>query len=160
MRNAQILSGIIYILFFLLLSPLLADLAKGEGVAAIITVSAVVAGVLPLSLTVAATASQLSASVADSVGNVGLIGVLTKGKVDNRHGYAMISLVGVTILVTSDVNEVIALASRAFALFYALQCAVAWEAARKQPQDAGKAWTFAGLAVIATMVCIFGAPSE
>lgn len=160
MRNAQLLSGLIYILFFVLLSPLIAELAKGEGVAAIISVSALVAGILPISLTIAATGSQLSASVADSVGNVGLIRELTHGRIDSRHGYAMIAVVGAAILAASDVNEVIALASRAFALFYALQCVVAWEAARKRPEDSAKSWAFASLAVIAAVVCIFGAPAE
>ena len=51
---AQIVSGAIYIVFFILLSPLLAQLSQGSGVAAIITVSAVVTTLLPLSLTVAA----------------------------------------------------------------------------------------------------------
>ena len=160
MRNAQLLSGLIYILFFVLLSPLIAELAKGEGVAAIITVSAIVAGILPLCLTIAATGSQLSASVADSIGNVGLIRELTHGRIDSRHGYAMIALVGAAILAASDVNEVIALASRAFALFYALQCLVAWEAARKRPEDRAKSWAFASLALVAIVVCIFGAPAE
>lgn len=160
MRNAQLISGVIYILFFILLSPMLAELANGEGVAAIISVSALVAVVLPISLTIAATGSQLSASVADSIGNVGLIRSLTHGKVDSRHSYALVSLVGVTILVTSEVNQVIALASRAFALFYSLQCFVACDAARKRPEDRGKSWVFAVLALTAAAVCIFGAPFE
>ena len=160
MRLAQYVSGIIYILFFLLLSPLFPQLAGGDGVAAIISVSALVAGALPLSITVAATASQLSASVADSVGNTGLIRDLSHGRIDARHSYALVAVIGVTILIASDVNEVIALASRAFALFYALQCLVAWEAARKRPGDRGKALIFAALAAVAVSVCLFGTPSE
>ncbi len=160
MRNAQLVSGCIYIVFFLLLSPLLSDLARGEGVAAIISTSALVAAILPISLSVAAAGSQLSASVADSIGNVGLIRSLTGGRVDSRHGYLMVSLVGVSILIASDVGEIIALASRAFALFYALQCIVAWEVARKRPQDRIKSWAFASLALLTAAVCVFGAPAE
>lgn len=159
MKIAQGVSGAIYIVFFLLLSPLLVQLAKGSGVATIITVSGMVALVLPVCLTVAAVASQFSASVADSIGNEGLIGQLTRGKVDPKHAYALIAIVGIAILVTLDVNSVIALASRAFALFYALQCLVAWQAARKRPGDIGKSRVFLALSFIAFAVCIFGVPS-
>ena len=70
MSLAQLLSSAIYILFFLLLTPLLTDLSKGSGVASIISVSAVIAAVLPISLTLAAAASQFSASIADSIGEL------------------------------------------------------------------------------------------
>ncbi|MDE0590720.1 hypothetical protein OU789_12355 [Halocynthiibacter sp. C4] len=160
MRIAQIVSGIIYIAFFILLSPLMSELAKGSGVAAIITVSGAVAVVLPLSLTAAAVASQFSASVADSLGDAGLIEQISGGKVDPRHGYVLISGVGIAILISLDVNAVIALASRAFALFYALQCMVAWEHARKQKEEKHKALAFMALSILCAMIVIFGVPAE
>ncbi len=157
---AQLVSGVIYIVFFLLLSPLLADLAQGTGVAAIITVSGTVALMLPLSLTVAAAASQFSAAIADSLGNVGLIEQISGNRIDPRHAYFLMAVVGIAILVTVDVNGVIALASRAFALFYALQCLVAWEAARQTPAQKGKAAAFLALAGLCAVVCVFGVPAE
>lgn len=159
MRIAQIVSGLVYVVFFLLLSPLYPDLAKGEGVAAVISVSGMVAAVLPLSLGVAAMGSQLSASVADSLGNVGLLREVTHGKVDARHGYLLVAVAGLGILAATDVNEVIVLASRAFALFYALQCFVAFEAARKRAGDQARAAAFLALAALAAAVFVFGAPS-
>ncbi len=160
MKIAQLVSGVIYIVFFMLLSPLLGALANSEGVAGIITVSGLVALALPMSLTAAALASQFSAAVADSIGNEGLIGQLTRGKVDPKHAYALIAAVAVAILITQDVNSVIALASRAFALFYALQCLVAWEAARKRPDDVGKSRVFLILSILTAAVCIFGVPFD
>ncbi|MFT4960159.1 MAG: hypothetical protein ACI92Z_001237 [Paracoccaceae bacterium] len=160
MKIAQAVSGGIYITFFLLLSPLLGELSTGSGVARIITMSGLVAMLLPVCLTVAAVASQFSAAVADSIGNEGLIGELTRGKVDPKHAYALIAVVATAMLVTLEVNSVIALASRAFALFYALQCLVAWEAARKRPADIGKSWAFMTLAIVAAAVCIFGVPFD
>ncbi len=159
MSIAQLVSGVIYIVFFLLLSPLLADLSKGAGVAAIIAVSVSVAAILPISLTVAAAASQFSASIADSIGDAGLIGEITHEKVDPRHAYPLIALVGIGILWSTDVDQVIALASRAFALFYALQCLVAWESARKREGEQTKAIIFFGLAIIAGAVFVFGVPA-
>jgi len=159
MLIAQLFSGAIYIIFFILLSPLLAELSKGSGVAAIITVSAVVTALLPLSLTVAAAASQFSASIADSLGEAGLVSDLTNGKIDQRHAYPLMAVVGIGILAALDVNGVIALASRAFALFYALQCCVAWQAARQRTEDKGKSWAFLILGIISSAVFIFGTPS-
>jgi len=159
MRLAQLISGLIYVAFFLLLSPLLADLAHGHGVAALITLSVVVTAILPVSLTVAAAASQFSASIADSLGDAGLIETITARKVTPAHAYPVIAVVGIAILVTVDVNGVIALASRAFALFYALQCLVAWESARKRHGLPSRALAFLGLALVCFAVFVFGVPS-
>ncbi len=159
MRIAQIVSGLVYVTFFLLLSPLYPDLAKGSGVAAVITISGLVAPILPLSLALAAMGSQMSASVADSLGNVGLIREITHGKVDARHAYVLVALIGIGVLIATDVTQVIALASRAFALFYALQALVAFEAARKRPGEAAKALAFLGLALVSAIVFLFGAPA-
>ena len=159
MRTAQIASGCIYVMFFILLSPLLHELSTGTGVAEIITVSVSVAAILPLTITLGAMASQFSASIADSVGNAGLVEQITGGRIDPRHAYILITLIGVAIIIVVNVNEVIALASRAFALFYALQCVVAWEAARKRPGDLGKARLFLVLAFICAGVCIIGVPA-
>ena len=160
MTRAQVISGVIYIAFFLLLSPLLADLAQGTGVAAVITGSASVAAILPIALTLGAAASQLSASVADSDGDVGLIRDLSKGRVDARHAYALIAGIGVAILYGSNVEEIIAYASRAFALFYAIQCLVAFESARKRPEHRAKAPAFLALALVAGAVFLLGVPAE
>lgn len=159
MKTAQLVSGTIYIAFFLLLSPLLPELAKGSGVATIITVSGLVAMLLPVALTIAAVASQFSAAVADSIGNAGLLAQVSHGKIDAKHAYALIGFVGVSILMALEVDSVIALASRAFALYYALQCLVAWEAARKRPTDIPRSRGYLALGVVCAAVCIFGVPS-
>ena len=160
MRIAQAVSAVIYISFFLLLSPLLTKLSQGHGVAALITLSAVVATIIPVSLTIAAGASQFSASVADSIGDAGLIEDITSGKVNPSHAYLVIAAVGIAILITFHVNEVIALASRAFALFYALQCLVAWQAARKRTGEGGKALAFLVLSMAGFAVFALGVPSN
>jgi hypothetical protein len=156
---AQLVSGAIYIIFFLLLSPLLAKLSQGSGVAAIITVSVAVSALLPISLTVAAAASQFSASVADSLGDAGLLGEITHGHIDPRHAYPLIALVGIGILWSTNVDGVIALASRAFALFYALQCLVAWQSARKRQGEKHKSVAFLALAIVSTAVFVLGVPA-
>jgi hypothetical protein len=156
---AQLISGAVYVAFFLLLSPLLSQLSLGGGVAAVITVSAVAASLLPVSLTVAAGASQFSASIADSLGDAGLIEEITGRKVSPAHAYPLIAGVGIAILVATDVNGVITLASRAFALFYSLQCLVAWESARKRRGEHVKAAAFIVLALMSFAVFVFGVPA-
>ncbi len=156
MRDAQLISGIIYLVFFLLLLPLYKDLQQGEGVAAVITVAGSVGLILPAALTIAAMGSQISAALADGIGNVGLIREVTHGKVDARHAYLLVTVIGMGILLATNVNEVISLASRAFALFYALQCFVAFEAARKRPQDKWRSFAFLMLAIVATAIFMFG----
>ena len=127
--------------------------------AAIITLSVVVAAVLPIALTVAAAASQFSASIADSLGDAGLIEQVTGGKVNPNHAYPLIAAVGIAILITVDINGVIALASRAFALFYAVQCLVAWESARKKQGHVAKATAFLALSLVSACVFVFGIPA-
>ena len=159
MQMSQLISGIIYVAFFLLLSPLLGKLGEGNGIAAVITMSVVVSSILPVGLTVAAAASQFSASIADSLGDAGLVEQISNKKINPSHAYPLISAVGIAILFSIDVNGVISLASRAFALFYSLQCLVAWESARKQPGLKGKAAVFFVLAIVAALVFILGVPS-
>jgi hypothetical protein len=159
MSVAQLISGVIYLCFFLLLSPLLDALGNDSGVSAIITLSVVVSALLPVGLTVAAAASQFSASVADSLGDAGLIEEITGGRVDPAHAYPMISAIGIGLLWATDVNGIIALASRAFALFYALQCLVAFESARKRPGERAMSLGFLTLALITTAVFVFGVPA-
>ncbi|MCU7959699.1 MAG: hypothetical protein KZQ58_06805 [gamma proteobacterium symbiont of Bathyaustriella thionipta] len=75
-------------------------------------------------------------------------------------GYILI----VTLVLTwsVNVNQIIAYASRAFALFYALQCMVAFSVAwqNKQTNRRGlRLIRFALLAVLCFMVFTFGLPS-
>jgi len=64
----------------------------------------------------------------------------------------------VTVAVTweTNVNQIIAYASRAFALYYALQCIVALLVARKTGRSAVP---FAALALVCLAVFAFGVPT-
>ncbi len=125
MRTAQLLSAAIYLVFIGLATVLFHD-GLGADVTAIISMTAPVAVVLPVLLTVAAIGSQFSAAVADNEGAGGLIGDITHHKVPMRYAYLLILLVTVALTWETNVNGIIAYASRAFSLFYMLQCVVAW----------------------------------
>ena len=77
--------------------------------------------------------------------------------------YLMILLVTVALNWETDVNAIIAYASRAFALFYMLQCVVAFIVARQLRDLPGRRLrlaTFGFLALVCLAVFALGLPSE
>lgn len=122
---AQGLSTLIYVTYILLLT--LTDLPRPDVLTetAIIGMMSHVAWVLPLMLVAAALAAQFSAAVADTSGSGGLLGDITHGRMTARQAYAVVVFGGVLLTWTADVFAIISYASRAFALYYALQAAIA-----------------------------------
>lgn len=163
MRRAQLIAAGIYVAFFALMGAVLPQDFSDSGVAEIIDLVAPVAAVLPLLLTIAALASQFSASVADSIGAAGLIHEIADGRISIRHAYPVIALVAIGVIWATNIYGVISLASRAFALFYLAQCGVAglvaWRS-RDLPRRGLNLALFGALAVICLAVVIFAAPFD
>jgi len=161
MRSAQLISTAIYLLFIALATVLFKE-GMGADVTAIISMAAPVALVLPLLLSIAAIGSQFSAAVADSAGAGGLIEEVTHHKLPMRYVYVLILMVTVALTWETNVNQIIAYASRAFALYYFLQCVVAfvvaWQQENLQHRHPRLAM-FAVLAVMCLLVFILGIPS-
>ena len=100
-----------------------------------------------LALVIAAVLSQFSAAVADTIGSGGNMVEATKQHVDDRHAYLLIC--GVAILVAFfNTLTVLALASRAFAFYYTLQCLVAFNVSKRPAQRFGIVLVAAALAFI------------
>jgi len=154
MRRAQIVSTGVYLAFLSLATILFQD-GLGADVTAIIKMCVPVAAVLPVLLTVAAMGSQFSAAVADNSGAGGLIEDITNRRLPMRYAYLLIMLVTIALTLETNVNQIIAYASRAFALYYMLQCLVALLVARKKGRGG---LGFALLALICLAVFVFGAP--
>jgi len=162
MRTAQLLSAVIYVVFVGLATVLFHD-KLGADVTAIIKMTRPVAIVLPFLLSIAAIGSQFSAAVADDEGAGGLIEDITHHKVRVRYAYLLILVVTVVITWETNVNQIIAYASRAFALYYMLQSIVAFLVARQSQQlnHRRKHMTlYLGLAAACFAVFAFGLPSE
>ncbi len=162
MKTAQLLSAAIYLVFIGLVTVLFHS-GLGSDVTAIISMTKPVAIVLPVLLSIAAIGSQFSAAVADNEGAGGLIGDITHHKMPVRYAYLLILIVTVALTWETDVNGIIAYASRAFALFYMLQCIVAFLVARQLkdlPKRSQRMTTFAVLAVLCLLVFALGLPSE
>ncbi len=160
MRTAQLLSAVIYLLF-IGLATVLFHRGLGADVTAIISMTKPVAVVLPILLSVAAIGSQFSAAVADNSGAGGLIEDITHRRLPVRFAYLLILLVTVGLTWETNVNAIITYASRAFALYYFLQCCVAFLVAREvKARRSGQLAGFALLALICLAVFLFGLPSE
>jgi hypothetical protein len=132
-------------------------------VTAIIEMTLPVAAILPLLLTVAAIGSQFSAAIADTEGAGGLLEEISQRKLPLRYAYLLILLVTLALTWETNVNAIIAYASRAFALYYALQCAVAFLVVRQRPdlpRRATRMVLYASLCVVAILVFALGIPAE
>jgi hypothetical protein len=157
---AQLIATAIYVLYIGLLTYVIAPIDIAGDETAIIDMMVVVAPVLPILLVAAALAAQFSAAIADTSGSGGLIVELTGGKVAEKHAYLLLVVTGLALTWLFDVFEIIAYASRAFALYYGLQSVIAALAAWRQKGGRLKAVGFAGLGLLAAMIVLFGTAVE
>lgn len=162
MRLAQLISSGIYLLFVGLATVLFHD-GLGTDVTAIIGMVKPVAVVLPVLLVIAAIGSQFSAAVADNLGASGLVEDITHRKLPMRYAYLLIMVITLALTWETNVNQIIAYASRAFALFYLLQCVVALIVAWKRndlPRRTLNIVIFLSVGVLCLLVFALGLPSE
>lgn len=159
MRRAQLLSSAVYLVFFALMLPLFPYFNSSADVAGFIEVIKRVSPWLPFLVTGGAVASQLSAAVADSIGASGLLSQSSHQHISPKQAYLLIGVVACIIIWSTEVVSIVALASRAFAVFYALQCMVASLCAHHHKKDRAKSVAFAVLALVCTLIAIFGTPS-
>lgn len=160
MRLAQWISAAIYMLYILLLSYVFAPAALALSETAIIDLMGVVAPILPLLLITAAISAQFSAAVADTGGSGGLLHELTGGRISLRAGYLVLVVTGLALTWTMSVFEIISYASRAFALYYAIQAFLAARSLQTAGHNRCKAAAFAGLGLLGLAITLFGAPVE
>ena len=164
MRRAQLISGTLYIVSVIALLPIVQHLNLANiKIAEIVAATGLAATVLPLMLIVAAIMSQFSAAVADTVGAGGLASESSKGKLSTRKGYLVVSLLAIILIWTADLLEIVSHASRAFALYYLLQCVVAIIASHHHHERAARRLhlaRFATLAGIMAFIVIFAMPAK
>ena len=126
MRNAQIISGGLYVVSVILLMPVVQSMDLVHlRLAQIIDAMRPVALILPVMLMVAALMSQFSAAVADLGGGGGLLRENSHGRLSSRVGYLSLAACAILLVWAVDLLEIITLASRAFATYYFLQTLLA-----------------------------------
>jgi len=164
MRLAQLLSAAIYVVFVGLMALVIdrTGLDNRAGITAIVNYSAVVAPILPVLLTLTAVGSQFSAATADDAGCSGLLETILRGLVPVKYNYLAVSAAAIIITWLTDVYRIISYASRAFALFYVLQCAVAILVLRQvapSPTSWPRGVLYGLLGLLCLGVTIFGIPA-
>jgi len=90
---------------------------------------------LPILLLVAATASQLSAALADTIGGGGLLKELFHLSISPQFYYVLVIAIAGILVWSSNVFEIINLASKGFALYYLIQTLIAFKLVLLRPKE-------------------------
>lgn len=154
-RWSQYLSLSVYVLFVTLAMPVVPVLKGQYGDNSLIALAATVAMWLPVPLIVAAAMSQFSAAVADTVAAAANLHESTAGRVAPRWGYLAVGLVAIGLAWTGSTFTIIALASRAFAFYYLMQCVVAFSVCRNVRERV----QFVAIGLVLAFVLIFAVPA-
>ncbi|SIR30736.1 hypothetical protein SAMN05421641_1394 [Paracoccus thiocyanatus] len=97
--------------------------------------------------------------MADTSGSGGLIEELAKGRITTRQAYVVLVAAGLVLTWTTNVFQIISYASRAFALYYALQSAIATMGALRD-RDWPRLAIFGAACVLASLIVVFGRSIE
>ncbi|MDP4796369.1 MAG: hypothetical protein NWR87_05595 [Rhodospirillales bacterium] len=160
MRWAQALSSAVYLIFIVLITSYFTDRLSGDGgeTAIIDMLLPVGTAIAPL-IIIAALASQSSAAVADMNGAAGLLSEASGRRISVNYGNLITALVAVAITWTTNIYEIIAYASKAFVVYYALQSAQAAYSAWQLGQY-GRVILFVLGVLIAGVVLVFAIPAD
>ena len=164
MRQAQLISGALYIVSVIALMPIVQHLNLANiQIAEIVAATGLAATVLPLMLIVAAVMSQFSAAVADTVGAGCLASESSNGELSTNKCYLVVSILAIILIWTADLLEIVSFASRAFAVYYLLQCVVALMASHHHYKHKGYRLYMLGFTILASIlafIVIFAIPAE
>ncbi len=147
-RLSQIISTAVYVLFVALALPLVYQLKGRYDDDSLIALAGIASGLLTVPLIVAAALSQFSAAVADTISAIGNMVELTHEHIKMKWGYLFVGFGAITLTWSADTLEILALASRAFAFYYMLQCFVAISVSKSTGHRASVAIIAAALGFI------------
>lgn len=154
-RWSQYFSLSVYILFVALAQPIVASLNGVYNDNSLIALAATASLLLPLPLIIAASMSQFSAAVADTVAAAANIKETSKQRIDTRWGYLLVGVTAMLLAWSGSTFEIITLASRAFAFYYLLQCIVAFSVCNNNKERV----MFVVIGSILAFVLIFAVPA-
>jgi hypothetical protein len=155
-RWAQIISTLVYLAFVALALPLLDTLNGKYDDNSLIALVGAVSGLLVVPLIVAAALSQFSAAVADTLAATGNLQEATHGHIGSKWGCLLVGGGALALTWSGNTYEILALASRAFAFYYLMQCLVAISVSRSTLQRLGMGL----LAVVLGFITVFAVPAS
>ncbi len=121
----------------------------------LIKLAGVASSMLVAPLVIAAALSQFSAAVADTLAATGNMQEVTHGQLKARFGTLLVGSGAIALSWSANTLEIIALASRAFAFYYMLQCLVAVSVSKSAAQRAG----MLAIAIALGFITIFAVPA-
>ncbi len=161
MRLAQWISSVIYLVFLALLTPVLEPASQAKGVAGIYDIMAMVAPLLGWFVLGGSVTSQLSAAIADSIGSSGLLVEVSRQRLSLPVAFVAASALALAVVWLTDPFAVIALSSRAFAAYYAVQAVIAvWVSIRIRTGGWVLRLGFVVVGLICVAAALVGAPAE
>jgi hypothetical protein len=155
-RWSQIISTAVYVVFVGLALPIVHTLNGKYDDNSLIALVGVAASLLAVPLIVAAALSQFSAAVADTLAATGNMQETTHGHLKSRFGCVLVGGGAIALTWSASTLEIVALASRAFAFYYMLQCLVAISVSKSTVQRIGMAMLAAALGFIT----VFAVPAS
>lgn len=155
-RLSQIISTTVYIVFVALALPIVHTLNGQYDDNSLIKLAGVASSLLVVPLIVAAALSQFSAAVADTLAASGDMQEVAQGRLKVKWGYLFIGVGAIALTWLANTLEIIALASRAFAFYYMLQCFVAISVSKSSVKRAGMAI----VAVALGFITVFAVPAS
>jgi len=154
-RWSQYFSLSVYVLFVALAQPIVPALNGDYGDNSLIILAATASLLMPVPLIVAASLSQFSAAVADTVAAAANMKEGSRQRIKLRWGYLLVGVAAMALAWSGSTFEIIALASRAFAFYYLLQCLVALSVCRNRRERL----YFVVIALVLGFVMVFAVPA-
>jgi len=124
-RDAQLVATIVYLLFIASATPLMHLLPASPPDNALMHLAGHVAAWLTVPLVMVAVFSQFSAAIADAISAAGSMAEVSHRHIGSRLAYILICGAAVALCWAATTMSILALASRAFAAFYLIQCLIA-----------------------------------
>jgi len=154
-RWSQYLSLTVYVVFVALALPIVVILNGDYAENSLILLAAEVSVLLVAPLIIAAGLSQFSAAVADTLAATANMTEMTVGRVNQRWGYALVGGLAMALAWSGSTFAIITLASKAFALYYLLQCCVGFTVCKNHMERLR--FILVGLALL--FVLVFAVPA-
>jgi len=154
-KYSQIISTVVYIIFIALAIPVTHLLEGVYDDNSLIVLVGFVSAILVTPLIIIAALSQFSAAVADTLAATGNIQEVAEKYITLNKSYLLVGTFAIVITWSVHTLEILALASRAFALYYLLQTLVAISISKSKVQ---KLW-MSVLVLILAFITIFAIPA-
>ncbi len=122
----------------------------------LIKLAGVASSLLVAPLVIAAALSQFSAAVADTLAATGNMEDMTHKQMKSKWGTVLVGGGAIALTWSANTLEIIAIASRAFAFYYMLQCLVAVTVSKSVGQRIG----ILAVAIVLGFITVFAVPAS